>query len=597
MYVHASVMPEIDLLATFVSRLTKAASFEDAGAATLKAMLARAEPGLAAGSRASEARVLRGVIHLRPAGSYQRLFGIEHPAGKPIEGAGDLVSATVWRHVLEEGRAISIDVPRGTLCAWSAAVPGETRPWRKEASPPGPATRDRMMARSTTHVHVVPLRAAAGRIDGLISLEASCQAAPAPGSLWADSHRALVLIADIAAPHLCSLQPRPYGAVETDALLPVVGPSMAGLVELLRVFARQEETILLRGPTGAGKSRVARWCHEQSSRRGHRFETIHLLGVPEELQSAELFGWRRGAFTGAVRDNPGALARAARGTLFLDEIDKLSMKTQASLLHVLEERVYRPLGDESAEHRANVRFIVSTNADLEAAVRAGRFREDLYYRINVLPVRWPPLAERRDELPLWIGHMLHRRALESGAGESAGIASEAMKLLELAPWPGNLRQLDNIVRRAYALALADRAAAAGPVTLLPRHVERALAHDGSADPRELVTHLWRAARAFLDEADRRSESGSRMSLDLCDALRGMVLGAAVQRWGSREQAYRLLGQEALLRNRNHHRAFRRELDRVRELLALLGGEVDGALASMLAESSERASHDPGHGQG
>src|SRR5262249_2358515 len=158
-----------------------------------------------------------------------------------------------------------------------------------------------------------------------------------------------------------------------------------------------------------GKSRLARWCHAQSPRSSRPFETVRLLSVPEELQMAELMGWRRGAFTGAVRDTPGALARAAKGTLFIDAIDKPRPKAPAGVLGLRETRRYRPLGDNAGEQRADVRFIVSTNVDLHAAVRAGRFREDLYYRINVLPVRLPSLEERLDELPAWVEYMLLRR--------------------------------------------------------------------------------------------------------------------------------------------------------------------------------------------
>src|SRR5262249_53269894 len=148
---------------------------------------------------------------------------------------------------------------------------------------------------------------------------------------------------------------------------------------------------------------------------------------------------------------------AAKGTLFLDEIDKLSLKAQAGLLRFIEERSYRMLGDDTtAERRADVRLLVGTNADLRAAVRAGRFREDLYYRVNVLPVRLPPLAERLDELPRWADYMLNRRHREAAGEGAARLEPDAVKLLVSTPWPGNLRQLDNIVTRAYALVLAGQ---------------------------------------------------------------------------------------------------------------------------------------------
>lgn len=571
-----------ELFVSLIPRLMEAKCFEDAASVTLEVMLSCAASAMSEGPYAEGGRMLRGVVHLRPEDSYQRLFGIEHPSRAPVEGTGYLTSANVWRSVVEHRSAVSIDVQLGALRAWSLTARGEPQKLRESAAMPGRATRDRMIARSATHVLVVPLCAPAGRVDGMISIEASCKAAAGHDFIGGDCREALSLIACVAAPYLCALPSRPIEAAGTDDLLPVVGRSTAGIIDLLRVFARQEETILLSGPTGAGKSRLARWCHDQSSRKGQQFETLNLLSVPEELQMAELFGWRRGAFTGAVTDARGAISRAARGTLFLDEIDKLSMKAQASLLYALEERRYRPLGDDGSEHRTNVRFIVSTNVDLHAAVRAGRFREDLYYRINVLPVRLPSLEERREELPRWATYMLTRRHGESGAGGSAAIAPEAMSALLRAPWPGNLRQLDNIIRRAYALALADQGPSEGPVELLRRHIGRALAYEARPGAGSLVTHLWRAARAFVDEAERHESSAAPMSLDLCEAFRGMVLGAAVQRRGSREEGFTLLGQGKLLKNRNHHRALKRELDRVRELARKVGGSgEDPDLASLL----------------
>lgn len=364
-----------------------------------------------------------------------------------------------------------------------------------------------------------------------------------------------------------------------DEFLPVVGAHTAALVELLRVFALSEDTLLISGPTGAGKSRLARFCHEQSSRRGERLEALDVVGVPEELQMGELFGWKKGAFTGAVVDNPGAVARAAGGTLFLDEIDKLSLKAQAGLLHFIEQRRYRMLGDPSVGERvADVRLIVGTNADLRACVQARLFREDLYYRINVLPVRVPSLDERRDELPRWAEFMLGRQHREAGGAGAPSFAPEAVERLLSVSWPGNLRQLDNIVRRIHALLVAE-----GGLVVQRRHVDRALDFDGEVEPCALVRLLWRAARTVVEEASRR-EHGAPLSLELIEAFRGMVLGAAVQQRG-RDGAFALLGQRSLLKNRNHHRALRRELERVRELVDAIGGAVDPDLAAVLAEGA------------
>jgi DNA-binding NtrC family response regulator len=583
-------MPEIDLLGRLLLLLRGSRDFEQAAQQTLVAMLAVVEAHLVQTPQLSKARLLRGVLHLRPDDGYQRLFGIEHPHGECFEGIGYLTSANVWRWVSEHRAPVSINAKTGTLRTWLAEGTSEPEPLREAAGVPGAETRDRMIQREATHVHVVPFGLPPeGRIIGMISLEVHMRAAVSDDVLWGGCRAVVDVMASAAASYLSSLPlSRKEGAPMTDGLAPVIGASTASMMRILAVFSRQDETILLSGSTGVGKSRLARWCHAQSPRKDQAFEVVRLLSVPEELQMAELMGWRRGAFTGAIRDTPGALERAEKGTLFIDEIDKLSLKAQAGLLQVLEERRYRPLGDNASARRADVRFIVSTNIDLHAAVQAGDFREDLYYRINVLPVRLAPLEERLDELPAWVEHMFHRRHAESGSGPTPHIAPEAMAMLLRTPWPGNLRQLDNIMRRAYAIMIADPSDAASPAMLSRRHVEQALGYEQRPEARGLVTTLWRAARAYVDEAERREASGTRLSLDLVDAFRGLVLCAAIERRGDRDAAFALLDQAALLKGRNHHRVLRRELERVRALLEAAPGDVDPAVAALLADL-----HDPG----
>jgi DNA-binding NtrC family response regulator len=400
----------------------------------------------------------------------------------------------------------------------------------------------------------------------MISIEAECRAAMGGDFVWPACAERLQLVADLAAPYLAAAPAGRAAGSPADELLPVIGPSMAATVEMLRVFAQQEETILLSGPTGAGKSRLARWCKEQSPRRGQRFESLDLLTVPEDLQMAELFGWRRGAFTGALRDNAGYVARAEGGTLFIDEIDKLSLRAQAGLLHLLEERTYRPLGEGASEKRADVRFLVGTNADLYRAVEAGRFREDLYYRINVLPIKVPPLDARADEIPLWAAYMLGRRHRETCPEGEARLDSAAERALLAYRWPGNLRQLDNVVRRAYTLALMSHGPAPREIVLAAEHVERALGYEARGETMSPAKLLHEAAQGFVLAAEERGG----LDAELCDAFRGLVMGAAVQKLGSREDAFRLLGRGALVDSRNHHRVLKRELVKVEALYDALG---------------------------
>jgi DNA-binding NtrC family response regulator len=305
--------------------------------------------------------------------------------------------------------------------------------------------------------------------------------------------------------------------------------------------------------------------------------------VPEELQLGELFGWKKGAFTGAAKDNEGYLARAEGGTLFIDEIDKLSLKAQAGLLHVLEERSYRSLGASGGERPADVRFVIGTNADLRAAVKDGTFREDLFYRINVLPVRLPPLAERRDEIAPWARFMIDRRHKTAGGAGEVRLEPESEALLAAEPWPGNLRQLDNILRRAYTLALMDGRAPGQDLVIGREHVTRALAYErGERQQASLVALLDAAAAALAAEAEKR-KGGEPLDLDLADAFRGFALAAATIKAGSKEDALRLFGREALVQSRNHHKLFRREMERVALLCKTLGVDLPASFSRLSDE--------------
>lgn len=562
--------------------------FEEAATAVLESMFACADVALSAQPKVSW-RLLRGMVHLRPGGSYQRLFGIDRATKAHIDGVGYVTSGNVLRWIEEHRCSVSIDVQRVSIHSWVPGGPVQGLDAPDVSGVPGDATRERMLGRDASHVHVVPLRTPGGSVDGVITLEASCKDVPSAELLWEACHEELEVLAGVGGAFIAArgLPLRPINPVSTDEFLPVVGKATAPLVELLRAFAPRDDTLLISGPMGSGKSRLARWCHERSQRMGQPFEVLDVHGLPEDLQLAHIVGWKRGAFTGAFKDNPGSIARASKGTLFLDEIDKLSLQAQAGLLRFIEERTYQMVGDDASGRTADVRLLVGTNADLRAAVRAGRFREDLFWRINVLPVRLPPLDERTDEIAGWAAYMLNKRRQHQGGEHLVHIEPEALKLLESLRWPGNLRQLDNILRRARAL-LPEPSGPGGDLVIQRRHIERALTLDADADADALVGLLWRTARAFVQEAERRQGRGETLPLDLTEAFRGMVLGAAVQAKGNRDDAFALLGQEALLKNRNHHRALRRELLHVRDLLGMLGGEVEPDLAELLAADEEQS---------
>jgi len=221
---------------------------------------------------------------------------------------------------------------------------------------------------------------------------------------------------------------------------------MQALFQLLETVARSSSTILITGETGTGKEVVARAIHLNSPRRAHRFVALNCSAIPETLLEAELFGHVRGAFTGAVGTRQGRFEQAHKGTLFLDEVGAMSPALQVKLLRALQEREFERIGDNQTI-KVDVRVIAATNSDLARLVAGGAFREDLYYRLNVIPFQLPPLRDRRDDIPLLVTHFLGKFA----PGSSIHLSQGAMRALMAYSWPGNVRQLENAVERAVAL--------------------------------------------------------------------------------------------------------------------------------------------------
>ena len=224
-------------------------------------------------------------------------------------------------------------------------------------------------------------------------------------------------------------------------------PAMTKVLDVARRAARSDATVLILGESGVGKGALARWIHERSARRDGPLVQINCAALPSGLIEAELFGVKRGAFTDARESRDGLFLEASRGTLFLDEIADMPIDAQAKLLRVLESARVRPVGS-SAEIETDVRLIAATNRKLDEAIASGRFRQDLYFRLNVVELSVPPLRERLEDVPELVHSFL-------AAHSSIGISDEAMRVLCKREWPGNVRELANAVARAVALTDHD----------------------------------------------------------------------------------------------------------------------------------------------
>ena len=271
-------------------------------------------------------------------------------------------------------------------------------------------------------------------------------------------------------------------------------PRMREVLALIQVVAGSSATVLICGETGTGKELIAHVIHANSPRRGRPFVAVNCGALPDTLLESELFGHLKGAFTGAVRDRAGRFALADGGTIFLDEVASMSNQLQARLLRVLQEKEFEPVGSSEAT-KVDVRVLAATNVDLAERVKERTFREDLYYRLNVVPVHLPPLRERREDIPPLIEHFMEVFSRENGKAVDR-LSREALDLLVGYDWPGNVRELENCVERAIVLGRT------GTITadLLPEAICRPLGSAGGRPEdvlRPLIARLRRTARGHL----------------------------------------------------------------------------------------------------
>jgi two-component system response regulator AtoC len=306
----------------------------------------------------------------------------------------------------------------------------------------------------------------------------------------------------------------------------LVGESEAlrAVIDMVERIAGSGSTVLITGESGTGKEVVARLLHYSSPRVGQPFVAVNCGAIPEALIESELFGHVKGAFTGALETRQGRFAQADGGTLFLDEIGELALPLQVRLLRVLQERVITPVGDSRAR-AVDVRIIAATNRDLEAMVKEGKFRQDLFYRLEVLPVRLPALRERREDIPLLAAHFLE--STNQRLGRQIAISEDALTLMRLYDWPGNVREMENLFERLVVLSRGEAISASD----LPERMRA-----GSAAPQigaaaaslaqgaiDLVATMGAVESTLIEQAMRQASGNKTRAAELLGLSRTTLL--------------------------------------------------------------------------
>ncbi len=302
-------------------------------------------------------------------------------------------------------------------------------------------------------------------------------------------------------------------------------PAMLKIFELIETVAQTDANVVIVGESGTGKELVARSIHARSRRRNRPFIPVNCGALPDNLFESELFGYEKGAFTGAVRSKPGLIEMANGGTFFLDEVCELAEGVQVKLLRVLQDQQLIRLGGRGYRE-IDVRFISATNRDMEEAVRQHRLREDLYYRLNVIQIELPPLRERTEDIPLLAEYFL-KESLQSSAKNISGFSPEVMDRFLAYSWPGNVRELQNVIERAVALCKSDQIT---PADLPPKLLEKTPA------PAPQNLPLVEAKKRAIEEIEQK------YLLLLLEKYRGNVTKMAAEAGMTRRNLHRLLKQ-------------------------------------------------------
>src|SRR5579884_1867205 len=294
--------------------------------------------------------------------------------------------------------------------------------------------------------------------------------------------------------------------------------AMREIFHTVERVAPTRATVLLAGESGVGKDMIARAIHQHSPRKTHPFVKINCTAIPENLMESELFGYEKGAFTGANTSKPGKFEQADQGTVFLDEIGDVPGNIQVKLLRVLQERQFERLGSNLTRN-VDVRVIAATNVDLRAALEQGRFREDLYYRLNVVPINIPPLRERKEDIPFLAKHFVQKLSKELGT-PAREIAPAAMERLLAHSWPGNVRELENTIERSLVLASGDVLQAADIRIEAPRNNIPMQAQQAPLLPEGETLEHWE--QMMIREALRRANGNKSQAARMLGLTRNAL---------------------------------------------------------------------------
>jgi len=315
-------------------------------------------------------------------------------------------------------------------------------------------------------------------------------------------------------------------------------PKMQRVYELIQMVASTDITVLITGESGTGKDLVARAIHALSKRHNHPFVAVNCPTVPENILESELFGYKKGAFTHATQNRIGLFQEAHRGTIFLDEIGDISASIQTKLLRVLQEKTIKPLGDTKTVH-VDVRVIASTNRNLQENIKQGKFREDLYYRLNVVPIVLPPLRERREDIPLLVDHFLKKHGTELDR-PGKRISPELMEIFLENEWEGNVRELENVVIRAILFSPEEE--------IRPEHIglKSKKTTSGSFDFNTLPDLPYKAAKedvlkrfhhAYISRLLTTTEGNVTQAARMC-GLERQALQQIMRRYGINAEPFR-----------------------------------------------------------